>query len=132
MSVRTIWIVRDPGPLSTLADVCHEQDVEGLGDYVLGAEAAHPGAWAVENHAVHLDAAAARADAVARLALRDARAQASRVAERIAREELRISTLDVRNSDSKDFHDVGVHSLRAALERAYVQGARDALEKGNG
>jgi hypothetical protein len=34
----------------------------------------------------------------------------------------RIQTLETRNSDALDFHDVAVWSIRAALEAAYAAG----------
>jgi hypothetical protein len=40
----------------------------------------------------------------------------------IATEHLRIETLVIRNSDSLDFHDVGVASLKDALKAAYAAG----------
>jgi hypothetical protein len=43
----------------------------------------------------------------------------------IAKRELRVPTLDLRNSDSLDFHEVDVWSLRRALRLAYRAG-RDA------
>lgn len=42
----------------------------------------------------------------------------------IAREHLRIDTLQERKTDALDFHDVGVLSLRDALEAAYEAGKR--------
>ena len=44
--------------------------------------------------------------------------------ETIAREILKIETLKTRRSDSLDFHDVSVWSLREALNRAYELGRR--------
>ena len=41
----------------------------------------------------------------------------------IAKEHLRIETLEIRRSDSLDFHDVSVWGIRAALEAAYEAGA---------
>jgi hypothetical protein len=41
---------------------------------------------------------------------------------RIAREVLHIETLEVRNRDRLDFHDLGVGSIRDALEAAYEAG----------
>jgi hypothetical protein len=43
----------------------------------------------------------------------------------IAKRKLRVPTLDVRNSDSLDFHEVDVWSLGRALRSAYRAG-RDA------
>jgi hypothetical protein len=42
--------------------------------------------------------------------------------ERIAREILRIETLETRKSDSLDFHEVAVWSVKEALETAYRAG----------
>lgn len=42
--------------------------------------------------------------------------------EQIARNQLGVETLETRNSDSLDFHDVGVASLRDALMIAYLAG----------
>jgi ABC-type transporter Mla subunit MlaD len=41
----------------------------------------------------------------------------------IAKEHLRIETLETRRSDSLDFHDVSVWGVRDALEAAYKAGA---------
>jgi len=68
--LRSVWIVADPGMRSTLRDICWEQEVERLGQYVNGAQA---GTWSRENHTLYLDAEAARADAQARLAARKER-----------------------------------------------------------
>lgn len=43
----------------------------------------------------------------------------------IAKEHLRIETLETRLSDSLDFHDVSVWGIRHALEAAYEAGAND-------
>lgn len=40
----------------------------------------------------------------------------------IAREILGLETLETRHSDSLDFHDMGVWSIRKALETAYKAG----------
>lgn len=40
----------------------------------------------------------------------------------IAARHLFLQTLDTRNADSLDFHDVAVWSIRAALEAAYAAG----------
>jgi hypothetical protein len=48
------------------------------------------------------------------------------VLKHIAQKYLRIETLDRRNSDSLDFHDVAVWQLRIALEAAYQAGERSA------
>ena len=46
----------------------------------------------------------------------------------IAARHLRIETLETRNADSLDFHEVGVASIKAALEAAYEAG-RSAAAK---
>lgn len=46
----------------------------------------------------------------------------------IAKEKLHIDTLDTRNCDGLDFHDVAVWSVKAALEAAY----RAGLDAANG
>ena len=46
----------------------------------------------------------------------------------IAREQLDIPTLECRNSDSLDFHDLAVWKLRAALDAAYLAGAAAAAK----
>lgn len=40
----------------------------------------------------------------------------------IARQKLFVKTLETRNSDDVDFHDLAVWSLKAALEAAYEAG----------
>jgi len=47
----------------------------------------------------------------------------------IAKEHLHIDTLETRNSDSLDFHDVAVWSVKAALEAAYRAGLAAAKEE---
>jgi len=42
--------------------------------------------------------------------------------EKIAKEEIGIETLETRNSDSLDFHDVAVWEIKKALELAYELG----------
>lgn len=42
--------------------------------------------------------------------------------EEIAQDELGVETLETRFSDSLDFHDVSVWSLKAALVKAYELG----------
>ena len=44
----------------------------------------------------------------------------------IARRYLKVPTLVTRNSDSLDFHECAVWSLKAALEAAYLAGAAHA------
>jgi len=50
--------------------------------------------------------------------------------EGIAQTHLGVGTLETRNSDSLDFHDVSVWGLRMALESAYNLGAANAAGKG--
>lgn len=45
---------------------------------------------------------------------------------RIAREALSLETLEARNMDSLDFHDLSVWSVKDALERAYEAGRKAA------
>ena len=40
-----------------------------------------------------------------------------------------IETLETRNSDSLDFHDVAVWAIRSALEAAYAAGAAAAAKR---
>lgn len=42
--------------------------------------------------------------------------------EQIAKQYLNVPTLERRNTDSLDFHEVSVWSLKAALEAAYQAG----------
>ena len=44
------------------------------------------------------------------------------IEDRIVREILNLETLETRNSDSLDFHDVSVWQLRQALQAAYEAG----------
>lgn len=44
----------------------------------------------------------------------------------IANRVLGLQTLDTQNSDSLDFHDLSVASIRAALDAAYESGFRNA------
>ena len=46
--------------------------------------------------------------------------------ERIARDVLAIETLETRNSDQLDFHDLAVWTLRSALEAAYEAGTGES------
>jgi hypothetical protein len=41
----------------------------------------------------------------------------------IAKEHLRIDSLETRESDSLDFHDIAVWNIRAALEAAFMAGS---------
>jgi len=47
----------------------------------------------------------------------------------IAKETLHIDTLETRKSDSLDFHEVAVWSVKAALEAAYRAGLAAAREE---
>ena len=47
----------------------------------------------------------------------------------IANEILGIETLETRNSDALDFHEVSVWSLKKALEAAYEEGRKAAAGK---
>jgi hypothetical protein len=47
----------------------------------------------------------------------------------IAAKHLRLETLETRNSDSLDFHEVAVWSLEAALEAAYEAGRQSREPK---
>ena len=44
----------------------------------------------------------------------------------IAQRQFHLETLETRNRDRLDFHDVGVWALRAALEEAFEAGRRAA------
>jgi hypothetical protein len=48
----------------------------------------------------------------------------------IAAKHFHLETLETRNSDSLDFHDVSVWSIRAALEAAFAAG--QAAARGTG
>lgn len=52
--------------------------------------------------------------------------------EKIAQDVLGLDTLETRNADSLDFHDLAVWQIREALERAYQAGknekAREAAQ----
>lgn len=47
----------------------------------------------------------------------------------IATKHFCLETLETRNSDSLDFHDVAVWSIRAALEEAYAAGQAAAAKR---
>lgn len=49
------------------------------------------------------------------------------VIEGIARDVLAIDTLETRNRDDLDFHDISVWKLRSALCRAYQAGRNSAI-----
>ena len=46
--------------------------------------------------------------------------------DRIAREALGLDTLETRNRDALDFHDLAVWTIKDALERAYEAGRHAA------
>ena len=46
--------------------------------------------------------------------------------DRIALEILNLHTLDTRNRDALDFHDLAVWKIKAALEAAYAAGRKQA------
>jgi len=48
----------------------------------------------------------------------------------IAKKHLGIETLETRNSDSLDFHDMAVWNIKAALKAAYEDGERNGREVG--
>ena len=47
----------------------------------------------------------------------------------IAMKHFFIDTLETRNADSLDFHDVAVWAIRSALEAAYAAGAAAATKR---
>ena len=47
----------------------------------------------------------------------------------IAREELGIRTLDIRGSETQDFHDLHVSRIERALTRAYRDGSVAAVNR---
>ena len=48
----------------------------------------------------------------------------------IAKDELHLETLETRKSDSLDFHDCAVWSIKAALAAAYEAGQQSATKGG--
>lgn len=48
---------------------------------------------------------------------------------RIARDHLNLPTLETRNSDRQDFHELAVWDIKHALEVAYEAGRYQALNK---
>ena len=102
-------------------------------DYADEAESTERGtAWA-QASALWICAAEMTDDAERRNVYLDAAARCDRevavdkLLAGIARRELRVATLDERKSDSLDFHEVDVWSLRRALRSAYRAG-RDAAK----
>ena len=45
-----------------------------------------------------------------------------RLIEQIAKKNINVETLKTRNSDSLDFHNVSVSSIKKALEEAFIAG----------
>lgn len=58
-------------------------------------------------------------------------AKARETADKLAKSELFIDTLDERGRDGLDFHDCGVVGIRKALEAAYRAGLADGLKAGS-
>ncbi len=52
-----------------------------------------------------------------------------KVVEKIAKDYLNIETLETRKSDSLDFHDVAVWSVRQALQLAFLTGKQSAIDE---
>jgi len=52
--------------------------------------------------------------------------------EEIVKKILNIETLETRNSDSLDFHEVSVWSLKETLEEVYKQGQRSITHPNKG
>ena len=50
--------------------------------------------------------------------------QIDQLLEEIAKKHLNLETLETRNSDSLDFHDVSVWGIKAALQEAYEAGKK--------
>ena len=65
MKLAKVWIVRDPSAHSEIEDICWEQNVVRLGDYVWGSG---QGTWQKERTTLYTDESEAMADAKARLA----------------------------------------------------------------
>ena len=53
-----------------------------------------------------------------------------RILAQIAKDELHLETLETRKSDSLDFHDCAVWSIKAALEAAYEAGQQSTTKGG--
>ena len=51
------------------------------------------------------------------------------ILEQIAKRYLGIKTLEIRNSDALDFHEVGVWNVLAALEAAYKAGQQNDVTR---
>jgi hypothetical protein len=61
----TVWLVRDPSPISVIEDICWGQEVRRLERYVWGSG---QGVWEAERTTMYSDREEAMADAKARLA----------------------------------------------------------------
>ena len=102
-------------------------------DYADEAESAERAEAWPQASALWIRAAEVCADVEQRNRYLDAAAKCDREVEidkllaGIAKRELRVPTLDARNSDSVDFHEVAVWSLQRALRLAYRAG-RDAAK----
>lgn len=59
-------------------------------------------------------------------------AAAEAAAQDIARRRLGLESLETRNSDALDFHDLAVWSIREALIAAFESGARSTRDATNG
>jgi hypothetical protein len=64
MKLTTVWIVRDPTPMSELQDIVWEQLIERLDRYVFGAG---PHQWSGEDHTMFTDKDEAVGEATGRL-----------------------------------------------------------------
>ncbi len=91
-----------------------------------------------KRNTMSFDATFARAKRI-----KDARCQAARtgnhdeliearIADIAATHLVGVETLETRNSDRLDFHEVSVATLRQALRAAYLAGHSDALEFASG
>jgi hypothetical protein len=49
-----------------------------------------------------------------------------KIISKIAKEVLNLETLEVRYSDSLDFHDLSVQAIKKALEKAYKAGVKNS------
>ena len=62
--IQRFWIVRDPGPDSTLVDILADADAAGLARIILGTGL---DVWLAERTAIYADAAEAERDAAERM-----------------------------------------------------------------
>jgi hypothetical protein len=56
--------------------------------------------------------------------------QKDQILVQIAKDELHLETLETHKSDSLDFHDCAVWSIKAALEAAYEAGQQSTAKGG--